>query len=342
MLVKQVKRLSVRQSMSRRSSIQPVKSASKSKNGRKTTVVEFNLSHKTSTPYVGKANVATETDDTMDDDDVADDEAPEVVEDEKMEVVLEDKDESVDDQDTSIKDKDEPIEHQQIAETDHLPDRATRASLQDRPDQAEALVVTVGEAKPEVDEEPRRTTRASKAFARKEEVAADLPINRVPEKRDEPPAKPTRKRSSKTLDVAKKSTVEVSAAPSEAIEAKIDGATQQSTRSVRTATRGSSKKQEPSPSKEADNETEDDSQPEPVAVVVTPGPPKKMSKMTQPTESSSSKPRSRFAASKFAEQAEEKTAASSQYTFPNKATFSGTVSSGSSSSSHFKHKYVSQ
>lgn len=342
MLVKQVKRLSVRQS--RRSSVQPVKATGKSKSGRKPTIVDFNL--QTSTPNVGKANVATETDDTLDDDEeVVVNEAPKVVEEEKMEVVHEDKDESVEEKDNSIKEEGEPINNQQEIEVDKLPVRATRASLQDRSDLTEAPVVVEVDPKPEVVDKPRRITRASKAFARKEEVAADLPINRVPEKQDEPLVKATRKRSSQTLEGVEKSAVEVTAPSSKAIEAaKSDNATRQSTRSVRAASRGSSKVRESSPSKKDDTDTEDDSPIENVAteVVVTPGPPKKMLKMTQPSGSSSSKPKPRFAASKFAEQAEEKTAASSQYTFPNKATFSGTVSSGSSSSSHFKHKYVFQ
>jgi len=101
-LVKQVKRLSVRQS--RRSSVQPVKATGKSKSGRKPTIVDFNL--QTSTPNVGKANVATETDDTLDDEEeVVVNEAPKVVEEEKMEVVHEDKDESVEEKDNSIKEE---------------------------------------------------------------------------------------------------------------------------------------------------------------------------------------------------------------------------------------------
>jgi hypothetical protein len=94
-------------------------------------------------------------------------------------------------------------------------------------------------------------------------------------------------------------------------------------------------------SKEDDKDNEDDLPTETVeeVVVVTPGPPIKKSKMTESSSSSKSRP-PRFGVNRNADQAEEKVVASSQYTFPNKATFSGTVSSGSSSSSHFKHKYV--
>ena len=166
-----------------------------------------------------------------------------------------------------------------------------------------------------------RVTRASRAFARKESVVAEAPISEIPKEK-------TRKRSSKSIEQAEN----------------VEVADENERRSNRS--KGKPKPIEAEPALHSDDEEDDD-------VVATP-PPSKVSKMAETERPASeaktaSKPRQRFAPSKLESDREENlkhqqqhhpttTASTAQYSFPNRAAFSGGIGSGSSSSSHFKHK----
>ena len=156
-----------------------------------------------------------------------------------------------------------------------------------------------------------RMTRASRAFATKESLAAEAAMAELPKEKN-------RKRSSNSIDQTEK------------VVAAVDEPKRRSKRS----------KEKPEKTEPAAYSDDED-------VNATP-PPNKVSKMAE-TElaadaKTSSKPRQRFAPSKLESDREENlkhhptTTTAAQYTFPNRAAFSGGVGSGSSSSSHFKHK----
>ena len=216
-------------------------------------------------------------------------------------------------------------ENNEILENAVRKTRASKASAS-----KESVAIASKDLDNETPENALRKTRASKASASKESVAIaskDSDNEITKNNPTEAPVKPSRKRSSKTLNRAQDNNVKDEAMPhvQEAVEEK-------SSRKTKSSRNRLSPEQIESAAQEEIN-------------VATPSPPTKVSKIAEAEVAVEtkplSKPKPRFARARAeAEESQRRAPLANAALYANRAVFSGGVGSGSSSSSHFKHRYA--